>query len=209
MDCLRIVGWKGKSESLPRQWIWEGEWALNRLTGAGSPGSGSSRFRLVECVHFWKGWGTGGQRQAGAWAAEPVPSTVVPQGRGEAGRRGARSFPQCFGISLCPLSVYPSSQSPFCPQDHYRKFCPTSVYVSSSEASRTSEKIILQPCCPGNFWSAASFVSFLKSLPIPSLCLLYQTPHAPSLPGSLHHSPSLQTLVQSPWYSSLSKAVWI
>lgn len=134
----------------------------------------------------------------GAWAAEPVPSTVVPQGRGEAGRRSACSFPQCFGISLCPLSVYPSSQSPFCPQDHYRKFCPTSVYVSSSEASRTSEKIILQPCCPGNFWSAASFVSFLKSLPIPSLCLLYQTPHSPSLPGSLHHSPSLQTLVQKP-----------
>lgn len=47
---------------------------LIRADGAGIPGSGNSRFRLVECVHFWRGRG----------AAEPFPSTVIPQGRGEA-----------------------------------------------------------------------------------------------------------------------------
>lgn len=50
------------------------------------------------------------------------------------GRMLPPSFLQCFGISL----VYPPSQSPSCPQGHYRKFQPTSIYVSSSEASPAS-----------------------------------------------------------------------
>ncbi|XP_067564415.1 solute carrier family 35 member C2 isoform X2 [Pseudorca crassidens] len=42
------------------------------------------------------------------------------------------------------------------------------------------------------------FSSLLKSLSIPSLCPLHQTPHSPSLPGCSHHSPSLQTPTREP-----------
>lgn len=47
-------------------------------------------------------------------------------GDGEAGGPPP-SFPQCFGTSLRPLSVYPSSLSAFCPRGYYREFRPTSI----------------------------------------------------------------------------------
>lgn len=102
MDCLRIVGWKGNSESLPRQWIWEGEWALKGLTGAGSPGSGSSRFRLVECVHFWRGWRTGASGRRGPGQLSQSPPLSSPREEERLGGAVPAPSPNVLGLVSVP-----------------------------------------------------------------------------------------------------------
>lgn len=114
-------------------WSWVG---LGRVAGGSDRGFSWDQHVVVR---VWAGsakcgiGGVGGQG-LGSWslgikAVIPLPFER-PERQGQLYRVGGTappSFLLCFGISLCPLFIYSSSQSPDYPQGHYRKFCPTSI----------------------------------------------------------------------------------
>lgn len=117
------------------------------------------------------------------WCREPVhmnltseqfPSTVISQ-RGEvgrivwAGRCSAMLLPLMFWDYFVPRLSF--LQESLLSSGSLQKIL-SHIHLSFKQrsVSNLSEKIILQPRCPGNFRLQPHFSSFLTSLPIPSLC---------------------------------------
>ena len=154
-------------------------------------------------AHFWgKGEGEGRERHTGAQAGEQSPSAVVSQSRGRmmclgwgTGGRGGRQchrlpFPRVLELVFIPQLFILPLRVPSVLGVITENSVPHPFKFQAVKCLRPlGENYSAAPLSRKLLFCSLIFSSLLKSLSIPSLCPLHQTPHSPSLPGCLYHSP--------------------